>query len=69
MIKHMTAHTNTKTGKTTYRVMYECGKERVFRVNDNWPTSIVRFFTAEDTTKVEDKVIGNTHYEKFVKEA
>lgn len=69
MIKHMTAHTNLKTGDTTYRVMYDCGRERVFRKNDNWPTSIVKFFTAENTVKVADKVLGTTHYERFEKRA
>lgn len=72
MIKHMSAYTNIKTGKTCYHVYYDNGthsRERRFTEKDNWPMSVVKFFTAEDTIKVEDKVIGNTHYERFAKEA
>ena len=71
MIKNITAHTSLRTGRTTYRVHYTCGREKVLRHNDNWPMSVVRFFTADDTVRTDDRIIGNrengTRYELFVK--
>lgn len=70
MIKMMTAHTSTRTGKTTYHVYYASGKRvKVLSQNDNWPMSIVKFFTADDTVRVEDRIIGegkySARYERF----
>ena len=74
MIEYMTARTNIKTGRTSYRVMYNSGKhirERVLGPNDNWSMSMVKFFTAEDTIRVADKIIGEgdnaVRYERFEK--
>ena len=72
MIKYMTAHTSVRTGRTSYMVYYDNGKHsrvKVLRHNDNWPMSIVKFFTADDTVRVEDRIIGEgnnaTRYERF----
>ena len=74
MIKYMTAHTNTTTGRTFYHVFYEGGKRHTMRTlkdQDDWPISIVKFFTADDTVRVEDRIVGDgkhaTRYERFEK--
>ena len=75
MIKQMTAHTRISTGQTSYRVRYESEsgriRERVFRHNDDWTIPVVQFFTADDTVRVEDRIIGEgesaTRYERFIK--
>lgn len=54
MIKEMIARTRVKTGITTYIVTYESGARRELRHNDNWPMSVVKFFTSED--KSEQKI-------------
>jgi hypothetical protein len=71
MIQHITAYTSLRTGRTSYRVRYTCGREKVLSHNDNWPVSVVKFFTADDTVRVDDRIIGDnengTRYERFVK--
>lgn len=75
MIKTMTANTRIATGTTSYRVRYESKdgrvRERVLSHNDPWPMSVVKFFTADDTTRTRDEVIGEgqsaTRYERFEK--
>ena len=74
MIKKMVAHTSVRTGRTCYTVYYDNGKhtrERKLKDSDNWPMSVVKFFTAEDTVRTEDKIVGAgqyaTRYERFEK--
>lgn len=74
MIKYMTAHTSIKTGRTSYRVYYDNGKHmrvKTLTHNDNWPASIVRFYTADDTIRTADTIIGEgdtaTRFECFEK--
>ena len=44
---------------------------RTLKDQDDWPISIVKFFTADDTVRVEDRIIGDgkyaTRYERFEK--
>lgn len=56
----MTAHTNIQTGDTTYHIYYKTGKIRkTVRLNDNWPTSAVLFYTDENTVRTKDEIIYN----------
>lgn len=62
MIKSIIARTRIRNGITTYIVNYESGAKRELRSNDNWPMSAVLFFTAEDTIRTEDQIIGSGEY-------
>jgi len=68
MIKEMIARTRVKTGITTYIVKYESGARRELRHNDNWPMSVVKFFTSEDTIRTEDQIIGTVEDYKVRRE-
>ena len=65
MIKYMTARTSMKTGRTTYRVVYDSGRhvrERIIHDGDDWPMAVVKFFTADDTRRTRDEIIGEGEY-------
>lgn len=70
-IEFMTAHTSIRTGNTSYRVYYKGGSVRQYSQKDNWPLTVVKFYTDERTVKTADKLLGAansqyaTHYEKF----
>ena len=60
MIKYMTSHTDLQTGRSSYRVMYDSGKhqrERVLSDGDDWPMTLVKFFTGDDTVRTQDRII------------
>ena len=71
MIKSMVARTRLRNGITTYIINYESGVQRELRHNDNWPMSVVKFYTDENTIRVEDQIIGDGEYairrEKFIR--
>lgn len=70
MIKSMCCYTSIKTGRTTYRVFYDNGKHervRTFLPWENWPMTVVKFYTAEDTKVVDDRIVENTRYQRLEK--
>lgn len=62
MIKKMIAKTRVRNGITTYTVIYESGVRRKFYKNDNWPMSVVLFYTADDTIRTTDEMLGSGEY-------
>lgn len=67
MITKMIQSTNKENGKSFFKVYYKSGAIRSYTENDNWPESVVKFFTASDTARTEYKEFETSIYQRFEK--